>query len=643
MLPARDLVQASSSKSSASHPSVDKHWLRDTGLEGKDGRRMPNDDLIDPFRSYHVVPKSRAQKPTPHPDEPRHSKQFKEDLKQSINRFTILDRDYMQRLNYFFSTNSLMRTIYDIGSRSLLGGGIAFEKKHHFTSEMTAKLFENAWEQFVRDLLKSMWLYGFALCITRSDEFLVAVPLVLPLDQLIVRFYQDSYGQRRYAVSRIPDAVTVGLGTGIESSGNSSLSKQMQPGDLEQLIPGVTVFEMSPPLSDGTITSNVASILADFRRYDQLMEQYVRYATYHAVPPIFTRFDIPKNPDARALAEDQAAREAGLAGADGGAGAADGADMLPRIDPQEAMKINAFRQYGLRTMAEAAWVVQEQLARAQMIDSNSAGGIEVHHLPAGRVLDKQQLGREPSYLKDIHRELETRVSAVFGIPADLFGEAKGNRSGNTDHRMVFHDSMRGIRQNVESCLYRMYLHIYGESTLDSYIATHNSYTIQQLQADTNVHVTLPGILPTELLTEWRLMGILDHDVFVSMLARAYSLPRSLFTTAPEVSLKDILKVKPEPAGAASSSKSSTTKKKSTSSRTSAPKHSQSHSSSSSSSGGTKRRIEASAAAFAQDYDPRGLGLKRTRFGDDEYVYSHDDTDDDDSVHNDGSDDEDSSA
>lgn len=609
---ARDLVQASSK---ARVPKPDPAFLRDTGLTPVTGRSMPNDAWIDPLKRFHVIPPSQAAKPQPESDTPSESKVSDEDLKQAVQRFTLLDRSFMQQLNYFFSTNSLMRTIYDIGCRALLGGGIEFEKKHHFTSTMTSKTFNYAWEQFVRDLLKSLWMYGFALCVSRSDEQLVAVPLVLPIDQLIVRFHQDAFGQRHYAVSRPPDNVSMSL-----PSGRDAQFIDLQPGVMDRLIPGVQVFEISAPLPDGTLTSNVASVLDDFRRHDVLMEQYVRFATYHAVPPVFMRYDLPKGSDATTVRHARAVRDNQLnvpiqplhaAGAGAEAGLAniigDQAGDAYTMDEIEALAMPYVRSGAARTMTAARLMVQEDLMAAQTFASSTATatgsgggrrlGFEVHQLPPERVLDKQMLGKEPGHVEHFHRALEIRVAAVFGIPADLFSEPKGNRSGNTDHRMIYHDAMRGIRQTISTCLYRMYLRIYSTAISESYIATHNTYNSRQLEADTDVAVTLPGILPTELVTEWRLQGILDHDTYVSMLARAYSIPRSMFTAAPEVSLKDILKIKPEPATGVSSSSSSTKKKSSSSSssssRTSAPK--QSRSSSSSSSSSTKRRVEASRA------------------------------------------------
>lgn len=615
-----DLVQASSSvgssKSSSASvktkiPKPDAKFLTDTGLKDVQGRSMPNDRWIDPLQAFHVVPPSQAAKPPPEPQPPGRSKLSHEDLKLAVQRFKTLDRDFMEQINRFFSTNSLMRTIYDIGCRALLGGGIKFEKKHHFQSSMTAKTFDYAWEEFVRDLIKSLWMYGFALCVSRSDSQLVAVPLVLPLDQLVVRFHQDAFGQRHYAVSRPPDNITMAL----VGHGKDSQFMDLQPGELDSPILGVQVFEMSPPLADGTLTSNVATILDDFRRHDVLMEQYVRFAQYHAVPPVFMRYDLPKGSDATTVRTARAVRDNQLAmpapSAHGGGAAllnitGDRQAEEYTMDEIEALAMPYVKTGQAKTMAAARLMVQEDLYAAQQLASSSSSaassssanlGFQLHQLPPERILDKQLLGKEPGHVEHFHRALEIRVAAVFGIPADLFSEPKGNRSGNTDHRMIYHDAMRGIRQTITTCLYRMYLRIYSTSVSESYIATHNTYNIHQLEADTDVNVTLPGILPTELVTEWRLQGVLDHGTYVSMLARAYSLPKSIFTSKPEVSLKDILKIKPETPGASSSSSSSKSKssssssssKKSSSSRTSAPK--------AASSTTTKRRVEASRSAW----------------------------------------------
>lgn len=586
-----NLVQASAKKSSKTSSTdrlqrTEQQWLKDTGLTDVAGRRMPNDDRIDPFHSFHVVPRAKARKEPLSEENLEQSKLSSDELKQAVNRFRLLDQDHMRNLNRFFSTNSLMRTIFDIGTRALLGGGIAFEKKHHFTTAMTAKLFENVWEQFVRDLLKSLWVYGFALCITRSDEHLVAVPLVLPLEQLQVRYYQDPFGQRRYAANMLPDDVTMSLGLGMFNSaaGDSSSGSMppVHPGGLDSLIPGITVFEMSPPLADGTLTSNVSTVLQDFRQHDTVMEQYVRHTVHHAVPPIFIRQDLPKGADGGPASMN--VHRADFA-SDLNAGSA--AAAMPNVDiqiaPEVQQELHLINRHGVRSVGAARAIINEHKLMGQQVAVSSTGAIPTYELPPFRVLDKPAMGKEPSHVEYFHRALEIRVAAVFGIPADLFGEPKGNRSGNVDHRMIYHDAMRGIRQLMQSCLYRMYLHIYGESTLSTYVATHNSYTLEQLQADTDVHVTLPGILPTELITEWRMEGILDHKTYVAMLARSYSLPVSVFTTAPEVSLKDLLKIKPEPTGPSSSSSSSTKKKSSSSS-------------SSATSAATKRkRVEASAA------------------------------------------------
>jgi len=558
----------SAKKTNTKFTGENAKWIKNTGLDSLPYVPLPNDKIIDPLRVLNV-PRSANEDGVQSTSVEDNKTIPQAALKQALLKFRILPSDHMRQLLNFFRTDSLMRIIFDIGRRALLSGGIGIQHGHRFESSHLETMFQDAWERFTSDLLESLWVFGFALCVHRGDKFIHNVPMVLPLADLTVRYHQDAFGQRYYAVSHRPDPAMQGLESGflgIGPGGGASLASQSKQTiiDFEHLIEGVHVFELSPPLPDGSLTSHVATIFPDVQEYKSLAQAYIDYASYHSVPPVYVRHDIPKNSDT--AAQIQATRAAAEFSALPDVGGADGAGFpdsgMPYV-PETERYVQQLINKGSFADVESArrYVELEVGAESSTIrlSRTTVDGIRVYDLPPQRIIDRQVVGKEPGYVEHFYRSLQARVGAVFGVPSDLFGDVKGNRSGNVEHRMFYHETVRGLRQLIIKCIRRMYLAAWGDMLTTTFLATRDQVSLQELEAASDVSVTLPGIIPIEILDQWYTNGIIDYDNYTTLLSKSYSLPRNCFAPKALLTLKELNNIKPEPkqtnTGSASNSKS----------------------------------------------------------------------------------------
>lgn len=430
-------------------------------------------------------------------------------------------QDQIRYCHSLYHSHPLLRTVSDITKRALLGGGISFESKRHKERVSHEVLFEHTWMQFAEAAIDSLLKYGLAIVVVLSHPTLVAHPTVLQLDQCETRMYQTAYNQRFYSVNDTSNRLTA------DEPGGKPISAFL-------------ICETDPPLGDGTLQSKTLVVGRQIEMYEDFRRQYLRSQHVNAVAPLVIRKEQQK---------DAGTTFHGSSGAAGMPLPPTGAmDPNPIESVQHAVplhdtlngNVSDIERHRLeervKRILDTEPGVSKEEARRRVYKTQGAAsyetigpdGIPLITLPDGYVGDKAVSANESRYLEYFDRSTRDVVAGVFGIPADLFGDTRGNRAGNADHRLLYYDTIRGLRQKLQMVLHRVYMFIYADVGSDHLIVASDEHHTSELLADVKVQITLPGVLPMEKVDEWYDKGLITTATYTSMLARAYSLPSGIF-------------------------------------------------------------------------------------------------------------------
>lgn len=462
--------------------------------------------------------------------------------------FTEIDSDDVKRIDDAYQDSSLLRVATSIAINGLLSGGILFERAQGvFPKEFESQALQQAWSDWLRDLILSLWKYGFALCLKEYDPQLLGVPRVLNLDQLKIRFHEDPYGHRFYAayarVDQDHDAMLFAGG---------ALST-VSPYTQEIPVRGVFVCEWDKPARSGQLRSLIKSCLPDIGVYNCNVDYYLAAARRLSNPPIVTQFVAP---------DYSMEQETYMVQFEPIGRVQNGPVTLAKPKPKDDKANEEIKQKACNMdVSPDPGITTSSILRSHY--APLANRVRTIDLPPNRQVARQDL---PSIGVDIHNhrvELEERISAVFGVPRSMFAESQRSRTGSVENEMMFMQSQRDLKQRVLPFCYKMYNMIYGELHLLRSIADTTSLGTTPAFERNEVSITLPGVPPIESMMMLWQSGVLKYDATRQILKSAYGLPISFFNEMPALTLQEINGIKDTPIETKTSSNVSSKSNKTT--------------------------------------------------------------------------------
>lgn len=289
-----------------------------------------------------------------------------------------------------FARNSIIRTAFDLILSGLLEHGVELVHPLLPDSDTDRDWYSSAWADFAKEVMRSFWINGFAVCRSEPDPMHVSRPRVVPVDGLDIEIRYDDFGGRAYRVS-------------------SRLSPGSHASPSQRILTDVLVYEMDPPDRDGNLNSKIASLFPDFAFTVQLMEDFAVATHRRALPDV----DLECKEitfDSKNIRAAESAPPPGL---------------LTSI-PRDMSELEFLAQQRVSHIAQLAnqGKSPESIYSSDVRVVTAANGQTVKYLP----LDKRLVANTPSEVPPefsvLRHDFVYRVGALFHVPvAALFTES----------------------------------------------------------------------------------------------------------------------------------------------------------------------------------------------------------------------------
>jgi len=436
--------------------------------------------------------------------------------------FATVDERQIDDLYEVFHNDPIVNAASSIALNDLTGGGIVFERKNRVLTEEAKRFYSDCYLRFLVDLVRSLWMYGFAPCVWERHEVYVGVPRVLDVRQLRTRVFEDITNTRHYAFFRRPQA---------NSMFNPTKPLHTSPLIDEEPIGGVLVFETEPPDGRGRLHSKLLAVMPELR-YQQLLQSFHLEATRFASNPIMVeeRPEIKYDPD----------------------------NLDYSIVPPESVgQINRTEHRAKLTYTEAeergiAARYAFSLSRGESVATATAAahlhaselGIRTLQLARNSKIGRQLAAQDLSLVLEHRAQCEELVGAMFGVPRGMFAQSTYTRAiKNEEAIIMFQRSQMSLKLKLQAFLLRIYYEIYAHHHVQELLSEAGEEDGTTEEDSASATITITGVPAPSTITNLYYEGSLKYESYVQLAASMYGIPRSFFNKEPELSLQDINGIK----------------------------------------------------------------------------------------------------
>lgn len=408
-----------------------------------------------------------------------------------------------------------------------MSGGIRINRAGFIPSAETQNVYEQAWSEFVRRLLNSMWCFGFAASVSAPDDRLGTMPLVLDVELLRVGMTSDYMGRRSY----------------VFYEENFTHGVYGQPAMAYQPIPNVIVYEYTPPLSDGSLNSCITRILPYYNQMLIATESDLRVILSNSAPSLWTQRQSAERAGRTDLSnknkgQDGSVRAAGVEPQiDGTGGGGIGAGGVGPRQPDPIMPV--------RVMSSREDIrPSRMLARMPQLDE----GMRVIKLPDGQEGHAFASAPEPVFLPHYVEKFEQAVANAFKVPVALFSADKLMRRDRTSHAQRLDAEMVVFEQNARALQHRMLdiindvsERIYGPQFKEDalILALENPEYIAIANLKPQVSWVFETLVDPLVIEKLYYEGTLSRPAYLAYTSRHYGIDPACFMETPGLSLLEL--------------------------------------------------------------------------------------------------------
>jgi hypothetical protein len=440
--------------------------------------------------------------------------------------FVDIDQRQVETAEYMLRTDPVLRSVSEIALSGITGGGIIFARPGKELAPDAESFYQSKWLTFVRNLLLSIWKYGFAPVVLRYDDTYKAFPMVLCIDMVRTRIRRSILGETQYVFIQKPSntASLSFVGEPNQNTGGDDFFNVSR----ERVVPGVYVFEVDAPTPTGGLSSIVLLTYPEKMRLDELEAAQMRAVARRCNPEIITmnktapqdrtygQFGEEEKENVRALLAEARARDQGLAHG----------LMYSHIKGS-----NPFHSV-MELRTDNTHISTGQPNAAATL--NGLPHTSHVRLPVQRELARQVMPEEPHQIQEVRLSREEHLCALFGVPRSFYGQFSAGRSGhNSDANHMWEHAQRKIKQLVTPILKKLVNTIYKKDVLLEAVSEANALTNPRMVQQDHIEVTLPGVPPITEMRLWWLDGNLSQRAWTRYMSIAYSMPESDFNTTPQ--------------------------------------------------------------------------------------------------------------
>jgi hypothetical protein len=456
-----------------------------------------------------------------------------------------LPRGQMVEVLHHYSSDLDVRMATRYLLNYLLGSGIQLSREQYKLAEKKAETFSLRGQIFTTQLWKYLWSLKFVAVIVdtlaagREDPYPF---LVLPVEQLEVKYYRDSMGRKWFKYF-------------IPGGGSDVLSKE---------ILNVTTFFLDEDFLDanGNISSIISSLMPEVEDL-QSKRMNTRVADWgRANPLLVTEKPMPKNDPDKISALPETYEPQGSSAMAG----------MDKTNTAISNEING----GIGDMYKSRIPFGTDIYGKPGASKQTAK-TDVYQttldLPEGRTLAKPQIPEAPTDLLAVAAQKKENVFMAFGIPLSMISNASssntmkaasGNAGGkkaegqNSSAKEMFYSGLAEMRHTtigiLEKLLNDYYLREHLEQAkTDNKKEGKTDRSLRELGAEAYIKVEIPGRADMDMILQFYYMGLIKHQFLKKAASAVYFIPDDAWEEKSQLSILELNGMQP-PEPATSSSK-----------------------------------------------------------------------------------------
>lgn len=493
--------------------------------------------------------------------------------------FTQLDSATIKRLYHFYDTDPNLQSVSRICLESVLGGGIHLSRAGHTLDQAASRWYNQEWSQWMKDVMRSVWSIGFALCVPEPHPRYVSRPRVLDLSRLEVEYHLDIAGtptfrvhdpemimsktSADYAAQLMPSSITPLRGSKQEwltrahhqyiraldgflpstvmadsmiqpsltrpEDHNTPLSNDRsghRPNRIYNIVP---IWEHLPQPVTGELRSRLSLLWPDKCYADYLLRCTIEAQGTRSKLIMVTE-DSTREDNHGQSSPGEHSTPSDLAEKVICDSLKNKQKALNRVDL--VSKLMQSREFGI--LKEA---VSEQLGHSGVPNVQT-------WLPKDRKLVRHTPAEVPTTLLDHRAAVMERTYAAFGVPMSMMSNRNvtGYTSMNENALFVFRNSQRYLQQFLVTNASKMYRSMFSALHIEEWIAAlrpadrqlvreevdSGRFDIQSMSKQIEAEFVLSGSPPPMTIETLYAAGVLKYDAYRSYMANAYCLPVTAF-------------------------------------------------------------------------------------------------------------------
>jgi hypothetical protein len=526
------------------------------------------------------------------PDEHNISRVPDEELEHAARKgnpaaaFITIDPEMIDAMDDLFEKTPFVRSLFAITMDNVLAGGICIKVGDKYLDNTESSFQQQIWGNWIRDMVRNMWKYGFSFWLIKEDLIGRKYPSVIDMNMVVVKMYLNAASDCRFVLY---ERGSPSLGAGTHSAP----------------ILDARCFCWDRPSYRGELRSKMYAVRGPLQYFNSICTYTIDGIRGQTHPPlVFDPVEAKHNSDD--LNYDHLPQLIGRIRRDN-----DPAAM--QVDPVTAAETK-------RQVATCFALNNAQVAGAHVLsvmethDSDEQKLTNVIRVPKNYRLTNPNIAQQPREFETFRRMFQEDLASLFGVPVNMFNPQVSTRNGDESSRETFHAKQRILKQQIiEMMTDAFYIINVEESELNALISKDvsdlSSEAIQNTRKNHQIMIELPGIPNDDHMRTLYLEGSLKYEYYRMFMARKLCMPLEAFETTPKISLKDLNGIKPEPIAAATAAATAGSslgdaKKPTAKKKPAAKKKSSSSSSSSSSSLTEKRKTTSSSSSNTKSKKPK---------------------------------------
>lgn len=313
-----------------------------------------------------------------------------------VDGFVHVSREDMMMAEQIYNDHSIIHGAFEITAGTLLSGGIVLQHPVLPRGDVDRAWYSETWGEFVRELLRNFWLYGFAICTADPDDTYAVVPRVVPVDIARVEVRYGLTGKRTYRITHAREVC---------------ISMDTMPA-LNRIMENAWIYETDPPSVTGGLRSKIFKLRHDADFVESVNLTYASAIQRRATIPLV----LQAQPDSYDSKNTRVAESEPFLGS-----------MHPVVrGPNEAQTIAEERVAHIARLRNAG-LDPSQVLSMDVRTTKTSTGQDVIHLPRDRQLVNPAICDAPNAIIDVRMDFMMRVGVVLQVPiAAMFGKQHGS-------------------------------------------------------------------------------------------------------------------------------------------------------------------------------------------------------------------------